>query len=301
MKKADDYIFFLDESGKSKFSDIGDHFLLCGLIINKNLHTALSSYMVSLKEKSGIPSDKNIHAFDLFEDEKIMGKRIKINKINTFFERLLKLVEGCEFKCFIVQVDKRPYIRKIERAAKRNKVSLKAITNYLKLHDIHDLLYESLSRRLILEFGHFLDQEDSVGEIMAESRRQDDHATLEAFVAATQSSNYLPETLYETWSKQSFTKIHSLTFQNKKGLSFGLELADLFAWAHLNNEIGVTRPVDTNTKMKRIKKRLSEVEKLLGDSLRKKKVEIMTIQKIKSVAKDRVSEFAKKLKEYKKT
>ena len=300
MKKADDYVLFIDESGKSKFSDVGDHFLLCGLVINKDLNTALSNYMVSLKNKSGIPPDKNIHAFDLFEDEKIRGKRLKITKIITFFERLLRLIEGCEFRCYIVQVDKRPYINRIEKTARKNKIRPEIITKYLMLHDIHDLLYESLTSKLILEFGHFLHQEESIGEIMAESRRQDDHAALEAFVAATQSSNYLPETHYEMWSKHSFERIHGLTFQNKKGLSFGLEIADLFAWAHLNSAFGVSRPVSSKAKLSRINKRLLRVEKLLEGSLRKRKVETMTPAKIKTVASKRVTEFANKLKEYKK-
>ncbi len=69
MERKDRYILFIDESGKSKFSDIGSHFLLSGLIINRDLHTALSHYMISLKEKSDIPTDENIHAFDLFENE----------------------------------------------------------------------------------------------------------------------------------------------------------------------------------------------------------------------------------------
>ncbi|MBU1256730.1 hypothetical protein KKA49_03525, partial [Patescibacteria group bacterium] len=77
MHKKETYVLFFDESGKSKIVDIGNHFLLCGLVINKDLHMALSSYMISLKNKSGISVSKNIHDFDLFENEKINGKRIK--------------------------------------------------------------------------------------------------------------------------------------------------------------------------------------------------------------------------------
>ena len=60
------YILFIDESGKSKLSDIGDRFLLSGVIIEKGLHHALSDFMVSLKSKNNIPVDANIHAYDLF-------------------------------------------------------------------------------------------------------------------------------------------------------------------------------------------------------------------------------------------
>ena len=70
MARSENYILLIDESGKSKLSDHGEHFLLSCIIINKDLHSALSNYMVSLKERSGVPTDDNIHAFNLFEDEK---------------------------------------------------------------------------------------------------------------------------------------------------------------------------------------------------------------------------------------
>ena len=78
---------------------------------------------------------------------------------------------------------------------------------------------------MILEFGYFLEQHKAVGEVVAESRRQDDEATLRAFVDSTNSSRFEEGTIYKTWSQYSFNRIHSLTFQNKKGLSFGLEIA----------------------------------------------------------------------------
>ncbi|MBU1457202.1 hypothetical protein KJ845_00655, partial [Patescibacteria group bacterium] len=180
MHKKETYVLFFDESGKSKIVDIGNHFLLCGLVINKDLHMALSSYMISLKNKSGISVSKNIHDFDLFENEKINGKRIKISKIDTFFERLLRLVEGSDFECFVLLIDKKPYIKKMEKASRRKNVSLGAIGKYLKRNQAHDFLYEILAKKLFLRFGNFLYAEDSVGEIVAESRRWDDHATLSA-------------------------------------------------------------------------------------------------------------------------
>jgi hypothetical protein len=150
---------------------------------------------------------------------------------------------------------------------------------------------------MILEFGHFLESKKAVGEIIAESRRWDDEATLRAFVDSTNTSKYLDGTNYKIWSQYSFNRIHSLTFQNKKGLSFGLEVADLFAWANFNDTWGMSREYSSKQKTTRIKKRLQVVNDLRGGVLLKNNLERLTESKIKTVASDRVSELSKILKD----
>ena len=66
-------------------SVIGE-FWLTGIIIQKDLNAALSHYMLSLKDKSGISADENIHAFDLLESEKVKEVHHKHQHIKTFFE-----------------------------------------------------------------------------------------------------------------------------------------------------------------------------------------------------------------------
>ncbi|MEK6877026.1 MAG: DUF3800 domain-containing protein [Thermoproteota archaeon] len=255
MKGSNNYILFIDESGKSTLTDAERYFLLSGLIINKDLHTALSSYMISLKNKSDIPIDENIHAFELFEDErrKVRNQEGKVKKndegdiiyeeipyhgINKFFDRLSSLIDGIDMEYIIFRADKEPYKKLIKNVARKQNSTEKAVIHYLQRNDLDDILYESLARKMILEFGHFLEKEDAQGEVIAESRWQDDDAVLRAFVSATNESTYQRRTRYKSWARSSFKRIHSLTFQNKKGLSFGLEIADLFGWAHFNKEFG---------------------------------------------------------------
>lgn len=295
MAKADNYILFIDESGKSKLSDIGDYFLLCGLIINKDLHAALSSYMVSLKKKSGIPTDENIHAFDLLENEKVMGSHHKYTHVDTFLKRICTLVQGADLQCLIVRIEKTEYRKLIEKKAKKAGMSDRAVVNLLKKNNLHDFLYEALARKLILEFGHFLDQEDAHGEVVAESRRQDDDAVLRAFIDSTQTSKFGERTTYHLWSRQSFKRIYSLVFQNKKGLSFGLEMADLFAWAHFNTHYGKARIFKSSAKNKRIDVRLHKINEIMKETLMKGKVEDITQTKLKNLAEDRVSKFTELL------
>lgn len=306
MKKSENYILFIDESGKSKLSDHGEHFLLSCIIINKDLHSALSSYMVSLKEKSDIPIDGNIHAFALFEDERIamrdeknkrIKKRIPYAKIDSFFNKLSPLIEGVDMRYFIFRINKTFYNNLIKKVAKRKLSTERAVVSYLQRRNLDDFLYESLARKVILEFGRFLEKEDAQGEVMAESRREDDKAVLQAFIAATRGSTFGEESHYRSWANSSLKHIHSLTLQNKKGLSFGLEIADLFAWTHLNVTYGRLYPLNSQAKTKRVNFRLKTINRIM-QTISRNKPEDITRSKLNTIAGDRISEFTKALKEY---
>ena len=293
-----DYILFIDESGKSELSDIGDNFLLCGIVISKDLHLALSSFMMSLKNKSEISITENIHAFNLFEDERFRGQKISHNKVKIFFERLIRIAEGTDMQCSISRICKTPYLESIRKVAKNKNSTEKAVTRYLRRNNLHDFLYEALARKVMLEFGHFLEGENAQGEIIAESRRQEDETVLRAFLSATLEFTFNEDSKYRSWSRSCFKRIHSLTFQNKKGLSFGLEIADLFGWAHFNIEYGREYPMRSKAKTARVSSRLYKIGEIMG-GFYKKKPEDISRSKLKTIAKDRVSEFTKKLNDYK--
>jgi len=315
MERQDNYILFIDESGKSKLSDDHNDFLLSGLVIDRDLHSALSSYMISLKEKSDIPTDENIHAFDLFEGEreKLYGadgrplknadgtrrhKRIPYSKIDTFFKRLTGLIEGADAFCFVYRVDKSWYRDQVERTARRRGVSAKLVIDFIKRKGLNDFLYEALARKLILEFGHFLEEEDAHGEVMAESRRQEDAAVLGAFLSAGQKSTFDLTPRFQVWSMSCLRRIHSLTFQNKKGLSFGLEVADLFGWAHFNKIYGRAFPIKSAAKIRRVVARIDRIDELMQPLYKKKKPEVISRSMLGTIAHDRVSEFTEALDEY---
>ncbi|MEK7621767.1 MAG: DUF3800 domain-containing protein [Patescibacteria group bacterium] len=294
-RRNQNYILFVDESGKSKLPDTTGNgkFLLSGVIMDKSLHLALSDYMISMKEKHSISTYENLHAFDLFENEKAKrGEKLKIKEIEDFFARFYNLIQGAEMYSILLRIDKQNFQKQISKKAKKLKVKNERVAKELKKQDLHDFLYESLARKMILEFGHFLSGRDAYGEVVAESRRQDDDAILRAFIGATGTSKYQEGTLYNVWSRQSFEHIHSLTFQNKKGLSFGLEVADLFAWGHFNLEYGLSRHYK-KAKEGRINSRLKRVETNIKNSLLKSKCEDITITKLKTLADDRVSRFTK--------
>lgn len=294
-RRNQNYILFVDESGKSKLSDTtgNGRFLLSGVIMDKNLNLAISDYMVSMKEKHGISTYENLHAFDLFENEKAKrGEKLKVKEIEDFFTKFHNLIQGVEMYSIILRIDKRSFQKQISKKAKKLKVKDERVAKELKKQDLHDFLYESLSRKMILEFGHFLSERDAYGEVVAESRRQDDDAILRAFVGATGTSKYQEGTLYNAWSRQSFEHIHSLTFQNKKGLSFGLEVADLFAWGHFNSQYGLSREYK-KSKKNRITERLRFVETNIKNSLLKGSCEDITRNKLDTIASDRVSRFTK--------
>lgn len=299
-RRSQNYILFIDESGKSKLSDTtgNGRFILSGVIMDKNLHLALSDYMISMKEKHALSTYENLHAFDLFENEKAKrGEKLKVGQIEDFFLKFHNLIQGVEMYSILLRIDKRNFQKQISKKARQLNVKEERLGKELRKQDLHDFLYESLARKMILEFGHFLSEKDAFGEVVAESRRQDDDAILRAFIAATGASKYQEGTLYNAWSKQSFEHIHSLTFQNKKGLSFGLEVADLFSWGHFNSHYGLSRPYK-KAKNNRISNRLKLVETNIKSFLLKGKCEDITKAKLETVAGDRVSRFTKFLENF---
>lgn len=290
------YILFIDESGKSKISDIGDKFLLSGVIIEKELHNSLSNFIVSLKCKNDIPSDVNIHAYDLFEKEEIKDIKLNTKQIDYFFDHFIYLTRGTDMKCILYEVDKKFLVDKVKRRAKELNVSEKVLFRYLKSKNLHDILYEILTAKMILEFGKFLEKMNATGEVMVESRRQDDGAVLKGFMLATEGGHYMKNNYHKNYSNSSFERITTLSFQNKKGLSFGLELADLFAWAKWNS-IDLKIKPKSKAKEKRIISKIKEVVKVLSDH-KVKTPEKVSITSSSVVGGVRVSEFINRLNEY---
>jgi hypothetical protein len=291
------YILFIDESGKSKLSDTGDRFLLSGVIIEKGLHHALSDFMISLKSKNNIPIDANIHAYDLFEKEEI--KNIKLSKkgIDYFFEHFIHLVRGTEMKCILYEVDKRYLVDKIKKKARKISIAERVIFKYLQNKNQHDILYEILTAKMILQFGKFLEENDSMGKIIVESRRQDDGAVLKGFMLATEGSYYMNNKNIKNNCNSAFNRITSLSFQNKKGLSFGLELADLFAWAKWNS-LNLHLKPKSLAQEKRVISKIKEVINILYDH-KIKIPEKVLITSSSIVGGFRVSEFINSVEYYK--
>lgn len=300
LNSRTDYTLFLDESGKTSFSDDTgeERFLLCGMILNKTLHEALSHYMITLKEKSGIPADSNIHAFDLFEKEEIYNGRITTEKVDEFFNRFTHLIEGTEYKTLIVEVDKTIYKERIMRKARRYNVSCKPVLKHLKKAHINDFLYECLAKKMILEFSNFLEKNDACGDVVAESRRWADSSVLKGFNDSTDSKKFRENSQYERWSKSGFARIIGITFENKKGLSFGLEASDFFAWSYFNTNY-FYRTQNSAAKNRRVESRFTRGINLLEAAyLNTKMPELLTPTKLKNIAADRVSLFSEELSKF---
>jgi len=304
MNKQNTHLLFIDESGRSKLSDSGNSLLLTGVVVRADLHDALSSYIVSLKGKSEIPTDRNIHAYDVFEGERVrIGniptgyRRLPIARVSEFFERLCFLIEGSDMKVIVLQIDLGHFRSKVELAARRHNVTPKAITNYLRKRGLADIAYEVLARKMILDFSHFLESEDSQGAVVIESRRDDDSAVLDAFLAATDGGRYGNYHTFELWANSGHKRINGITFENKKGLSFGLEVADLFCWGVYNVTFGKEKTYDSAAKNRRIDGRLERVGAIIKP-LQIRKIQKISRRTIGRVAEDRVSEFAEALNQY---
>lgn len=259
-----EYVLFLDESGKSELKDAKhQHFLLSYIIMEKELHESASNIMISSKRKANMPQSVNIHAFDYFENEKFRNDPLNIKDLEVFYKNLVSLIYSVEYSggCYIV--DKSEIKKKVDKIAKKYNTSDKVIYNYLKGHGHSDILYQLLSAKIFMDFAQFLEKNDAYGEIIIESRRGQDKCVHDAYLLATENNKYNLSKKYSSLSQSAFDRISTLTFQNKKGESFGLEMADLFAWSMWNKD-GIKRVIKIpKSKEKRILGRLNQAKDLI--------------------------------------
>jgi len=279
---------FIDESGKSKLSDEGDFFILTSFIIDKDLHDSISKIMLNFKKKYSLPTDENIHAYDLFEKEELKSVKIKIKEIDTFFDHLLHLVRSVEFDVITQKINKTHLKKTVENKRKKLKLeSSKTLYTYLGKQGYLDILYEILTTRAILEFSQKLDKE-TLGEVVAETRKQDDLAVINAYLRAKDTSKYITK-VNKNKAKKAHEKITTIKFQNKKGLSYGLEIADLFSWAKWNEKEIARSSGYSKAKRGRIKKRISQIIDILSEK-KLKKIEVINTQTSKEdIVAERVS------------
>jgi hypothetical protein len=291
------YLLFIDESGKSKLTDMGDSFLLSGFIIEKGLHDAINKLMLDFKNKHNINTDQNIHAFELFEKESIKNKKLTHTQISLFFKHLISLISMSDFKTILFKIDKRDLRNRVIKLAKKKKVSEKEIHRYMKRNGDQDVLYEILVTKVVHEFSKTLAELRASGSIIAETRAYNDEALIKGFKSAIDKNKYTENSLSFRHAKTAYENISSLTFENKKAVSYGLEVSDLFAWAKLNEKEVLRFAEYSNAKLKRVKARIKEVNSILKDN-KQNKVQNIKLDPRNEIVGNRVSRIIKDLESY---
>jgi hypothetical protein len=139
--------------------------------------------------------------------------------------------------------------------------------------ELRDIAYDILASDLFLWFSsHSLWKAGSKGGIIAESRKESDHALLTAFLQCKEPDNYRSnEKMVQKRVDKMTRRVTSIKFENKIGECCGLEIADLISYVSflaLNRrltfrQIGIAKLWRTIQK----KKHVDVIEKIADGNL----------------------------------
>ena len=288
------YLLFIDESGKSRLSDEGEEFLLCGFIIEKEFHDAMNKVMINFKQKYNIPINRNLHAFELFEKEKINNVNLKHKDITDFFNNLISLIK-ISYRIIIFKIEKEQLKKLLAKSFKKLKKREKDIFNQMKKNNDDEVLYEILSAKLIQEFSKTLLSKNMTGSVIAETRAYNDEALIKGFKLSRDKNLYTENSSLYKNAINCFEYISSLTFENKKAISYGLEVSDIFAWAKLNEKSIIRKDEYSKAKNVRIKNKIDILNNLIKNN-KQNKVEDVKINMKNELINYRVSKIINNLK-----
>jgi hypothetical protein len=223
MEKGKRFNLYIDESGIANLATKGSqYFVLTGLIIEEGVDQELSAYFNFIKKRYKIDGPSNFHAADFFE---IQESEVYTTDTNAkkFSISLGEFVETIPFKLLVCALDKED-LRKILKLP--NGYRFKGSAAHAEDKDI---AYEILARKLIFEFARHLSSEKALGAIIAESRRGSDRVLLRTFNDCQEPALFA-STKFGKTSECARQKIVSIRFENKQGLSGGLELVDIYSY-----------------------------------------------------------------------
>ena len=221
---AKKYNLYIDESGVANLCDYqSKFFILSAVAIEEGSVKELAAYFSYIKKRYGLPNDKNLHAVGLFEDKK-SDFYLSASKCRNFCKSVAEFIETSPFAISTSCLDKnilRTILKMPDRYEFRGS----------KDHgEDKDIGYEVLARKIFLGFAQFLRANKSHGAIIAESRRGADYRLLKTFLYSQEPNQFNHNPRLQMYAKELRERVFSISFENKKGLNAGLEIADLISY-----------------------------------------------------------------------
>jgi hypothetical protein len=220
------YNLYLDESGTANINDYRDtFFVICGIIIEKQYDHDLTSYFTFLKKRYGIQESVNFHAAEFFETrENSLFNNISDGKAEEFCFSLGEFIKTIPLK-IIAHAVRKDIVRTLVKIPEKYSMTAKRVN----IEDI-DIAYEIIIRKMMFEFASHLVAKDALGAVIAESRRESDRILLQAYVESQEPFRFKEKPYYYEISDETRKRISSVCFENKRGLTGGLEIADICSY-----------------------------------------------------------------------
>lgn len=218
------YSLYIDESGVANLCDYQSRFfILSAVAIEEKIVKELAAYFSYIKKRYALPDENNLHAVGLFEDKK-SDFYLGAAKCKNFCKSVGEFIETSPFAISVSCLDK-SILREILKMPDRYEF------RGSKDHgEDKDIGYEILARKIFLGYAQFLKKSKSYGSITAESRRGADHRLLKTFLYSQEPNQFNHNSRLQVYAKELRDRVFSMSFENKKGLNAGLEIADLISY-----------------------------------------------------------------------
>jgi phosphoribosyl-AMP cyclohydrolase len=215
---------YVDESGIANLLDnTYNHFLLTGVIVSGDEVDNLDGYFNIIKRKYSLKTEVPFHSFDLFENKSsdfylTEAKAFEFNKSIAEFIKLMpiqvKVIHSKKLEFRQLEGLKLESDFKGSKENKRKK----------------EFLYMISATKLFYWFASYLEQTNSQGTIIVDSRKGMDQYLLAAYNNSKEQQQR--KTAQEkTLASIATRRINSITFSEKTTLTGGLEIVDLISYS----------------------------------------------------------------------
>jgi len=222
MNKA---TLFVDESGKASLADLNQsRFVLTGVILDNTEIQVVEGFFNYIKLKFKITSKEGFHSYDIFEDPKTKLTNSDLYELSKYIADFLSLIP---IKIHIAVIDKGKFSKAL---------GVKTIEDFkgtAERKEMKDYPYRVSATYIFAKFGEYLINQDSVGEIIADSRKGGDHQLLKTLDLCKE--NVVP--LTGDYHKAIKERISAICFAEKGFLSGGLEITDIVSYTTFNKVI----------------------------------------------------------------
>ncbi|GEM_PF-2416747 len=231
------YLLYIDESGSGNLADVSQNLLLTGVSIEEKIDAGISAYFGYIKQIHGLPEGCPFHSYDLFENSN-SKYHLPPQKAKKLAISLIEFIKTVPISISIHYIDKktlRSYLGMQE--GKREYFAGSEEAKRWK-----DIPYEVLASKMFFWFANSISSQkkDSRGAIVAESRRESDHALLRSYLRCKTPSQYHSKNM-KNCSERMQRQISSIRFEEKTGFWPGLEIADLFSYVAYQFIVGKLR------------------------------------------------------------
>lgn len=220
------YLLYVDESGSGNLADDSQNLIITGVIMENNADSEISGYFSYLKKIYKLPEGYSFHSYDLFEGNR-SGFSLSAQKAKKLVDSLIEFIKIIPIAASIHYLDKKD-LREFLGMSYNKKEYFAGSEEPKRWKDIP---YEILASKIFFWFAKYVNNADKTarGAVVAESRREADHALLRAYLRC-KTPTQLNSINLKRCSEKMQKQISSIRFEEKTGFWPGLEIADLFSY-----------------------------------------------------------------------